>query len=84
MSAATSTSSASFTKANKTRHISLAMTAALLAGLSAGAVFAQSASDTQSAPATETVQPAQQPAEAPATPSAPAIQPAPPSAAAPE
>ena len=84
MSAVTSTSSASFTKANKTRHISLAMTAALLAGLSAGAVFAQSASDTQSAPATETVQPAQQPAEAPATPSAPAIQPAPPSAAAPE
>ncbi|XHE13022.1 tonB-system energizer ExbB [Agrobacterium deltaense] len=84
MSAATSTSSASFTKANKTRHISLAMMAALLAGLSAGAVFAQSASDTQSAPATETVQPAQQPAEAPATPSAPAIQPAPPSAAAPE
>lgn len=84
MSAATSTSSASFAKANKTRHISLAMTAALLAGLSAGAVFAQSASDTQSAPATETVQPAQQPAEAPATPSAPAIQPAPPSAAAPE
>ena len=84
MSAETSTSSASFTKANKTRHISLAMTVALLAGLSAGAVFAQSASDTQSAPATETVQPAQQPAEAPATPSAPAIQPAPPSAAAPE
>lgn len=83
MSAETSTSSASFTKANKTRHISLAMTVTLLAGLSAGAVFAQSASDTQtqSAPATETVQPAQQPAE---TPSAPAIQPAPPSAATPE
>ncbi|CDN92063.1 MULTISPECIES: tonB-system energizer ExbB [Agrobacterium tumefaciens complex] len=83
MSAETSTSSASFTKANKTRHISLAMTVTLLAGLSAGAVFAQSASDTQtqSAPGTETVQPAQQPAE---TPSAPAIQPAPPSAATPE
>lgn len=83
MSAETSTSSASFTKANKTRHISLAMTVTLLAGLSAGAVFAQSASDTQtqSAPATETVQPTQQPAE---TPSAPAIQPAPPSAATPE
>jgi biopolymer transport protein ExbB len=82
MSAETSTSSASFNKANKTRHISLAMTVTLLAGLSAGAVFAQSASETpiQSAPATETVQPAQPPA---ATPSAPAIQPAPPSAAAP-
>ncbi len=86
MSAATSTSSASFTKVNKTRHISLAMTVTLLAGLSAGAVFAQSASDTQtqSAPAAEAVQSAQQPAEIPATLSAPAIQPAPPSAAAPE
>jgi biopolymer transport protein ExbB len=85
MSAETSTSSASFNKANKTRHISLAMTVTLLAGLSAGAVFAQSASETpiQSAPATETVQPAQPPVETPATPSAPAIQPAPPSAAAP-
>nr|WP_191856527.1 tonB-system energizer ExbB [Agrobacterium tumefaciens] len=83
MSAETSTSSASFTKANKTRHISLAMTVTLLAGLSAGAVFAQSASDTQtqSAPATETVQPTQKPAE---TPSAPTIQPTPPSAATPE
>lgn len=86
MSAETSTSSASLTKANKTRHISLAMTVTLLAGLSAGAVFAQSASETpiQPAPApataTETVQPAQSPAE---TPSAPAVQPVPPSAAAP-
>lgn len=86
MSAETSTSSASLTKANKTRHISLAMTVTLLAGLSAGAVFAQSASETpiQPAPATatetETVQPAQSPAEAP---SAPAVQPVPPSAAAP-
>ncbi|MGG2477391.1 tonB-system energizer ExbB, partial [Rhizobium sp. BR5] len=43
MSAATSTSSASFTKANKIRHVSLAMTVTLLAGLSAGAAFAQSA-----------------------------------------
>ncbi|TQN56775.1 tonB-system energizer ExbB [Agrobacterium tumefaciens] len=59
------------------------MTVTLLAGLSAGAVFAQSASDTQtqSAPATETVQPTQKPAE---TPSAPTIQPTPPSAATPE
>ncbi|WP_194288091.1 tonB-system energizer ExbB [Agrobacterium tumefaciens] len=86
MSAETSTSSASLTKANKTRHISLAMTVTLLAGLSAGAVFAQSASETpiQPAPApataTETVQPAQSPAEAP---SAPAVQPVPPSAAGP-
>lgn len=84
MSAETSTSSASFTKANKTRHISLAMTVTLLAGLSAGAVFAQSASETPiqpaPAPATETMQPAQSPAE---TPSAPAVQPVPPSAAAP-
>ncbi|KJF68841.1 tonB-system energizer ExbB [Rhizobium nepotum] len=82
MSAETSTSSASFNKANKTRHISLAMTVTLLAGLSAGAVFAQSAPENQiqSAPATETVQPAQQPA----TPNIPAAQPAPPSAIAPE
>ncbi|SOC94988.1 biopolymer transport protein ExbB [Rhizobium sp. AN5] len=88
MSAETSTSSASLTKANKTRHISLAMTVTLLAGLSAGAVFAQSASETPiqpapapaPAPATETVQPAQSPAEAP---SAPAVQPVPPSVAAP-
>ena len=84
MSAETSTSSACFTRANKTRHISLAMTVTLLAGLSAGAVFAQSASETQiqpaPAPATETMQPAQSPAE---TPSAPAVQPVPPSAAAP-
>ncbi|NSZ61560.1 tonB-system energizer ExbB [Agrobacterium tumefaciens] len=86
MPAETSTSSASLTKANKTRHISLAMTVTLLAGLSAGAVFAQSASETPIRPApapataTETVQPAQSPAEAP---SAPAVQPLPPSAAAP-
>lgn len=82
MSAETSTSSASFNKANKTRHISLAMTITLLAGLSAGAVFAQSAPENQiqSAPATETVQPAQQPA----TPNIPAAQPASPSAIAPE
>ncbi|UXS97616.1 tonB-system energizer ExbB [Agrobacterium tumefaciens] len=84
MSAETSTSSACFTRANKTRHISLAMTVTLLAGLSAGAVFAQSASETPiqpaPAPATETMQPAQSPAE---TPSAPAVQPGPPSAAAP-
>ncbi|ADY63146.1 tonB-system energizer ExbB [Agrobacterium tumefaciens] len=84
MSAETSTSSACFTRANKTRHISLAMTVTLLAGLSAGAVFAQSASETPiqpaPAPATERMQPAQSPAE---TPSAPAVQPVPPSAAAP-
>ncbi len=84
MSAETSTSSACFTRANKTRHISLAMTVTLLAGLSAGAVFAQSASETPiqpaPAPATETMQPSQSPAE---TPSAPAVQPVPPSAAAP-
>ncbi|MGV1818763.1 tonB-system energizer ExbB [Agrobacterium sp. CG160-95] len=84
MSAETSTSSACFTRANKTRHISLAMTVTLLAGLSAGAVFAQSASETPiqpaPAPATETMQPAQSPAE---TPSTPAVQPVPPSAAAP-
>ncbi|OMP72472.1 tonB-system energizer ExbB [Agrobacterium tumefaciens] len=60
------------------------MTVTLLAGLSAGAVFAQSASETPiqpaPAPATETMQPAQSPAE---TPSTPAVQPVPPSAAAP-
>ncbi|MDH7807007.1 MULTISPECIES: tonB-system energizer ExbB [unclassified Rhizobium] len=85
MSAETSTSSASLTKANKTRHISLAMTVTLLAGLSAGAVFAQSASETQiqSAPQTETVQPAQPPAT-PATPSAPTATPVQPSATAAE
>ncbi|WP_454686636.1 tonB-system energizer ExbB [Agrobacterium leguminum] len=84
MSAETSTSSASFTKANATRHFSLAMTVTLLAGLSAGAVFAQTASETQiqPAPQTEAVQPAQ-PA-APATPSAPAAAPVQPSATAPE
>ena len=70
MSAETSNSSASFNKANRTRHISLAMTVTLLAGLSAGAVFAQSASETpiQSAPATETVQPAPPAAAAPTQP----------------
>lgn len=81
MSAETSTSSASFNKANTTRHFSLAMTVTLLAGLSAGAVFAQTASETQiqPAPQTEAVQPA-----APATPSAPAAAPVQPSATAPE
>ncbi|MCZ7932510.1 tonB-system energizer ExbB [Agrobacterium leguminum] len=84
MSAETSTSSASFNKANTTRHFSLAMTVTLLAGLSAGAVFAQTASETQiqPAPQTEAVQPAQ-PA-APATPGAPAAAPVQPSATAPE
>ncbi|NSX84055.1 tonB-system energizer ExbB [Agrobacterium tumefaciens] len=84
MSAETSTSSASFNKANTTRHFSLAMTVTLLAGLSAGAVFAQTASETQiqPAPQTEAVQPAQ-PA-APATPSAPGAAPVQPSATAPE
>ncbi|UXT42283.1 tonB-system energizer ExbB [Agrobacterium tumefaciens] len=81
MSAETSTSSASFNKANTTRHFSLAMTVTLLAGLSAGAVFAQTAPETQiqPAPQTEAVQPA-----APATPSAPAAAPVQPSATAPE
>jgi biopolymer transport protein ExbB len=81
MSAETSTSSASFNKANTTRHFSLAMAVTLLAGLSAGAVFAQTASETQiqPAPQTEAVQPA-----APATPSAPAAAPVQPSATAPE
>jgi biopolymer transport protein ExbB len=81
MSAETSTSSASFNKANTTRHFSLAMTVTLLAGLSAGAVFAQTASETQiqPAPQTEAVQPA-----APATPSAPAAAPVQPFATAPE
>ncbi|MFK0206822.1 tonB-system energizer ExbB [Agrobacterium sp. NPDC090283] len=84
MSAETSTSSASFNKANTTRHLSLAVAVTLLAGLSAGAVFAQTASETQiqPAPQTEAVQPAQ-PA-APATPSAPAAAPVQPSATAPE
>ncbi|MFJ1308223.1 tonB-system energizer ExbB [Agrobacterium sp. P15N1-A] len=85
MSAETSTSSVSFNKANTTRHLSLAMTVTLLAGLSAGlsagAVFAQTASETQiqPAPQTEAVQPV-----APATPSAPAAAPVQPSATAPE
>ncbi|MCZ7908399.1 tonB-system energizer ExbB [Agrobacterium leguminum] len=81
MSAETSTSSASFNKANTTRHFSLAMTVTLLAGLSAGAVFAQTAPETQiqPAPQTEAVQPA-----APATPSAPVAAPVQPSATAPE
>ncbi|KJF75392.1 tonB-system energizer ExbB [Agrobacterium arsenijevicii] len=83
MSAETLTSSAFFNRANKTRHISLAMTVTLLTGLSAGAVFAQSAPEPQiqSAPATETVQPAQPLAETPVTPNTPAAQP---SAAAPQ
>ncbi|MCZ4074687.1 MULTISPECIES: tonB-system energizer ExbB [Rhizobium/Agrobacterium group] len=81
MSAETSTSSASFNKANTTRHLSLAMTVTLLAGLSAGAVFAQTAPETQiqPAPQTEAVQPV-----APATPSAPAATPVQPSATVPE
>ncbi|MBG0508165.1 tonB-system energizer ExbB [Agrobacterium sp. MOPV5] len=81
MSAETSTSSASFTKANTTRHLSLAMTVTLLAGLSAGAVFAQTAPETQiqPAPQPEAVQPA-----TPATPGAPASAPVQPSATAPE
>ncbi|UNZ50342.1 tonB-system energizer ExbB [Agrobacterium tumefaciens] len=84
MSAETSTSSASFNRANTTRHLSLAMAVTLLAGLSAGAVFAQTASETQiqPAPQTEAAQPAQ-PA-APAAPSAPATAPVQPSATAPE
>lgn len=84
MSAETSTSSASFNKANTTRHLCLAVAVTLLAGLSSGAVFAQTASETQiqPAPQTEAVQPAQ-PA-APATPSAPAAAPVQPSATAPE
>ncbi|WP_312357690.1 tonB-system energizer ExbB [Agrobacterium sp.] len=87
MSAETSTSSASFTRANKTRHVSLAVAVTLLAGLSAGAGLAQTASEPQAQPApqAETVQPAQPPVKTPATPSAPALQPvAPPSATAPE
>lgn len=87
MSAETSTSSASFNRANKTRHVSLAAAVTLLAGLSAGAVLAQTASEPQAQPApqAETVQPAQPPVETPATPSAPALQPVtPPSATAPE
>ncbi|MDP9852925.1 MULTISPECIES: tonB-system energizer ExbB [Agrobacterium] len=84
MSAETSTSSASFNRANTTRHLSLAMAVTLLAGLSAGAVFAQTASETQiqPAPQTEAAQHAQ-PA-APAAPSAPATAPVQPSATAPE
>ncbi|SNB66421.1 MULTISPECIES: tonB-system energizer ExbB [unclassified Agrobacterium] len=81
MSAETSTSSASFNRANTTRHLSLAMAVTLLAGLSAGAVFAQTAPEaqTQPTPQTEAVQPAQ-----PATPSAPAAAPLPPSTTASE
>lgn len=76
MSAETFTSSASFTKANTRRHASVAMAVTLLTGLSAGAVFAQPAPETQiqSAPQTETVQPSQAPV-APATPSAPTAEP---------
>ncbi|MFF2322616.1 tonB-system energizer ExbB [Agrobacterium sp. NPDC058088] len=76
MSAATFTSSAPSTKANAIRHASLAMTVALLTGLSAGAAFAQSAPEAQiqSAPQAETVQPSQAPT-APATPSPPAAEP---------
>lgn len=75
MSAETFTSSASF-KAKATRHASLAMAVTLLTGLSAGAVFAQSAPEAQiqSAPQTETAQPPQAPT-APATPSAPTAEP---------
>ncbi len=89
MSAETSTSTAFLTKANPTRHLSLAMAIILLAGLSAGAVFAQSASKppAQSAPATQTGQPTQQPEPAApnseVTPSATAA-PVQPSATAPE
>lgn len=78
MSAETSTSSASFNRANTTRHLSLAMAVTLLAGLSAGAVFAQTASETQIQPAPQTQ------AVQPATPSAPATAPVQPSATAPE
>jgi biopolymer transport protein ExbB len=78
MSAETSTSSASFSRANTTRHLSLAMAVTLLAGLSAGAVFAQTASETQIQPAPQTQ------AVQPATPSAPATAPVQPSATAPE
>ncbi|NTZ91726.1 tonB-system energizer ExbB [Agrobacterium tumefaciens] len=87
MSAETFTSSASFNRANKTRHVSLAAAVTLLAGLSAGAVLAQTVSEPQAQPApqVETVQPAQPPVETPATPSAPALQSVtPPSATAPE
>ncbi|WP_187772132.1 tonB-system energizer ExbB [Agrobacterium sp. B1(2019)] len=81
MSAETSTSSASFNKANTTRHISLALAVTLLAGLSAGAVFAQTASETQTQPApqTQAVQPT-----TPVTPSAPAAAPVQPSATVPD
>lgn len=81
MSAETSTSSASFNKANTTRHISLALAVTLLAGLSAGAVFAQTASETQTQPAPQrqAVQPT-----TPVTPSAPAAAPVQPSATVPD
>ncbi|MBP2568948.1 biopolymer transport protein ExbB [Agrobacterium tumefaciens] len=78
MSAETSTSSASFNRANTTWHLSLAMAVTLLAGLNAGAVFAQTASETQIQPAPQTQ------AVQPATPSAPATAPVQPSATAPE
>lgn len=74
MSAETFTSSVSFNKANTTRHASLAMVAALLTGLSAGAVFAQPAPETQIQSAPQTVQPSQAPV-APAMPSAPTAEP---------
>ncbi|MFS8122134.1 tonB-system energizer ExbB [Rhizobium sp. BR 250] len=74
MSAETFTSSVSFNKANTTRHASLAMVAALLTGLSAGAVFAQPAPETQIQSAPQTVQPPQAPV-APAMPSAPTAEP---------
>lgn len=75
MSAETFTSSASF-KAKATRPASLAVAVTLLTGLSAGAVFAQSAPEAQiqSVPQTETAQPSQAPT-APATPSAPTAEP---------
>lgn len=77
MSVATTTSSASLNKASRTRRISLATTVTLLVGLSAGAVFAQTASEPQiqSAPQAETVQPAQPSPQTPAAPDAPVVQP---------
>ena len=74
MSAETFTSSVSFNKANTTRHASLAMVAALLTGLSAGAVFAQPAPETRIQSAPQTVQPPQAPV-APVMPSAPTAEP---------
>lgn len=77
MSVATTTSSASLNKASRTRRIPLATTVTLLVGLSAGAVFAQTASEPQiqSAPQAETVQPAQPSPQTPAAPDAPVVQP---------